>query len=103
MSTGLPKSPLLNANRMEGGGQMEKWDRKKFENQRKSPTFTVKDFIGSISFTGGRSWPTLSSLGVEGWGWRGGAWRGRGQRVGMGRHKPGCWCWGGRGDGNRGF
>ena len=51
---------------------MEKWYREKFENQRKSLTFTVKDFIGSISFPGGRSWSTLSSMGVEGWGVEGG-------------------------------
>lgn len=68
MSAGLPKCPLLNANRMEGGGQMDKGYREKFENQRPSLTFTVKDFIGPISFLGGRSWSTLSSMGLEGWG-----------------------------------
>ena len=68
MSTGHPKCPLLHANRMEGEGQMDKGYREKFENQRKSLTFTVKDFIRSISFPGGRSWSTLSSMGVEGWG-----------------------------------
>ena len=41
---------------------------REFENQRKSLTFTVKDFIRSISFPGGRSWSTLSGMGVEGWG-----------------------------------
>lgn len=74
---------------------MDKGYREKFENQRTSLTFTVKDFIGSISFPGGRSWSTLSSMGLEGWGVE----RYGGGGVGRGEVGGGGWGWTGTNQG----